>query len=119
MWAEGETSEDYCLINVYAPCNDDEQILLWDHLRLVVEQWEEANVCIIGDFNAITEVGERDKEGAGALSRGSRGLKKLIKSCRLCDVRLQGRSFTWYRRSGKCKSRIDRALVNEKWVDTW
>lgn len=85
----------------------------------MVGQWEDSNVCIIGDFNAITEVRERDGEGPGTLSRGSRGLKELIMSCRLTDVRLQGRRFTWYCCNGKCKSKIDRALVNERWVETW
>lgn len=76
-------------------------------------------MCVIRDFNAILEVGDRVGEGSGVLSRGSRVLREIVQECRLVDVKIQGRGFTWYRCNGKCKSRIDRALVNEKWVASW
>lgn len=42
----------------------------------------------------------------------------VVGNC-LVDVGLQGRKFTWYKYNGSCKSRIDRALINEKWADCW
>lgn len=63
---ERGAEEMVCVINVYAPCDDEEQLLLWDRLRIVVEQWKNSKVCVIGDFNAILEVGERVGEGEWA-----------------------------------------------------
>ncbi|KAL6525382.1 hypothetical protein OROHE_015689 [Orobanche hederae] len=37
----------------------------------------------------------------------------------LVDLSLRGRKYTWYRSNGMCKSRIDRALMNEKWLSLW
>ncbi|KAL8554576.1 hypothetical protein ACS0TY_002679 [Phlomoides rotata] len=34
-------------------------------------------------------------------------------------MHLTGRSFTWYRPDGSCKIRIDRILVNKKWLEKW
>lgn len=44
---------------------------------------------------------------------------ELVKRCNLVDVNLVGRKFTWYRTNGSCKSRLDRALVNDKWLERW
>lgn len=109
-----ETGETCYVVNVYF---DDEQLLLWDKLNLVVEQWAEIRVCLIGDFNSILEVGEM--EGSGQLSRGSRGLKEFVENHNLVDVKIQGRGFTWFRCNGKCKSRMDRAFVNDLWLEKW
>lgn len=50
-----ESGERMCIANIYAPCNDTDQLLQWDRLKLVVEQWADVQVCLIGDFNAILE----------------------------------------------------------------
>lgn len=116
---ERETGDACCIINVYAPCDDVDQLPLWDRLNLVINQWADMRVCLIGDFNTILEVGKRDGEGSRALSRGSRGLKELVENGGLRDIKLQGHNFTWFRCNGKCKSCIDRAIVNDNWLERW
>ncbi|XP_057810311.1 uncharacterized protein LOC131024792 [Salvia miltiorrhiza] len=37
----------------------------------------------------------------------------------LMEIRTQGRKYTWYQPSGACKSKLDRFLVNEKWLRVW
>ncbi|KAL8457344.1 hypothetical protein ACS0TY_035266 [Phlomoides rotata] len=32
---------------------------------------------------------------------------------------LRGKLFTWYRPDGTCKSKLDRMLVNEEWIERW
>lgn len=54
-----QTGERYCIVNVYAPCCEKEKSELWDRLELVLEQWKDVMVCVIGDFNSILNVGER------------------------------------------------------------
>ncbi|KAL8519917.1 hypothetical protein ACS0TY_010740 [Phlomoides rotata] len=41
---------------------------------------------------------------------------KFIRDSNLIDLPLSGRSYTWYRPDGSCKSRLDRFLLNEEWV---
>lgn len=44
---------------------------------------------------------------------------EVTEECRLHDVKLQGRSYTLYRSNERCKSQIERALVNEKLLGIW
>lgn len=37
----------------------------------------------------------------------------------MIDLPLHGRKFTWYRPNGRCKSRLDRFLVNTEWLSNW
>lgn len=57
--------------------------------------------------------------GGGTQAGEIREFADFISNGNLLDVKLHGRSFTWYRSNGKSKSRIDRALVNEKWMRSW
>lgn len=43
----------------------------------------------------------------------------MIECCDLHDIKIQSRSFTCYRSNGARKRRIDRAIVNNKWLDRW
>ncbi|KAL6518076.1 hypothetical protein OROMI_033777 [Orobanche minor] len=96
-----------------------EKLMLWDRLSLVVEQEVGVNVCIIGDFNSILEVGERVGVGGPGDGRERREFRDFVEKANLIDVKIHGRKFTWYMSNGSCKSRIDRALVNEKWLEVW
>lgn len=117
MWRE--TMEEICLINVYVPCNREEKSRLWDMLSLVVEQAARSHICIIGDFNSILDTGERVGSGWQVSSRERMEFKDFVENNKLIDVALQGRKYTWYKDNGMCKSRIDRALINEKWAEKW
>jgi len=37
----------------------------------------------------------------------------------LIDIPMIGRKFTWYRDNGTAKSRLDRILVSQEWLDLW
>lgn len=64
---ERASGEELCIINVYAPCEMEEKLKLWDRLSVVVEQREGLNLCIIGDFNSI--LGEAERAGSGGVFR--------------------------------------------------
>lgn len=85
----------------------------------MVRQWEKVRVCVIGDFNSILVEGERVGVGGDGIARERRMFQDFLEKSNLFDVSLQGRRFTWYRSNGNCESRLDRALVNERWVETW
>ncbi|KAL8477512.1 hypothetical protein ACS0TY_029705 [Phlomoides rotata] len=43
----------------------------------------------------------------------------FIRDSGLIDLPLHGRTFTWYKPDGSCKSRIDRFLINNNWLNSW
>ncbi|KAL8464257.1 hypothetical protein ACS0TY_033965 [Phlomoides rotata] len=57
------------LINVYAPCLSSEKATLWDNINLIVEQNDDAQICVVGDFNSIRfpeeRVGRREVSESG------------------------------------------------------
>lgn len=113
------TREDTYIINVYAPCDREGKVRLWDRLKGVVEQASGACICIIGDFNSILDARERAGSGWQVSTREINEFKYFVEENDLIDVGLQGRKYTWYKPNGTCKSRIDRALINEKWAELW
>ncbi|KAL8554575.1 hypothetical protein ACS0TY_002678 [Phlomoides rotata] len=52
-----------CLLNIYAPCNLADKLVLWDNIRLVVDQFDDACICVVGDFNSVRRVEERVGRG--------------------------------------------------------
>lgn len=114
-----DSGEEFCIINVYTSCDLREKRLLWDRISLVVGQWEEAYTCVIGDFNSILNIGKRSGVGGSELARDIRVFREFVESYGLLDVPLQGRKYTWYSCAGMCKSKLDRALVNDRWAAKW
>lgn len=52
-------------------------------------------------------------------SRDIRSFYGFIRSSNQNDLPTHGRSFTWYRQNGSCKSRIDKKMTNNHWVVRW
>ncbi|KAL8479964.1 hypothetical protein ACS0TY_026780 [Phlomoides rotata] len=108
-----------CIINVYAPCILSKKIVLWDEIKLVVEQFGDICVCVVGDFNSVRKEGERiGKNGTGDRRDISLFDDFITQSC-LIELPLVDRSYTWYRADESCKSKLDRMLVNDSWLEKW
>lgn len=108
-----------CIVNVYVPCCRVEKRRLWDLLAVVAAQSRGISMCIIGDLNSILVEGERVGIGGRDDSGERKEFRAFVEGSGLIDVPLQGRKFTCYKSDGSCKSRIDRALINERWAETW
>lgn len=67
-----------------------------------------------GDFNAIRNKSERSN--CVGLLKGSKDFLNFIEKCNLVDLPLLGRKFTWHGPNNK-KSRLDRFLVDEVWLE--
>ncbi|KAL8554478.1 hypothetical protein ACS0TY_002607 [Phlomoides rotata] len=105
-----EDGGEMVIINVYAPCSTVEKEQLWETIKLVLEQNEEARICVVEE----ERLGRRED-----IDRRDINLfDDLISSSGLVDLPLWGRKFTWYKPDGTCKSKLDRILVNEEWL-TW
>ncbi|XP_057774901.1 uncharacterized protein LOC130993882 [Salvia miltiorrhiza] len=108
-----------CIINVYAPTESKEKRILWDAIGSIVEQNADRSVCILGDFNAVRRREERVGSGETFRASDARFFEDFIRGNDLKEIHTQGRKYTWYKPNGKCKSKIDRFLVNETWMLTW
>ncbi|XP_071718046.1 uncharacterized protein [Rutidosis leptorrhynchoides] len=103
------------IINVYAPQQEDKIKFVWSQLTNIARNWP-GPLCILGDFNSVSSPDERLREVIDLNSIDS--FNNFILSANLFDQHLSNDDFTWEGPLGKF-SRIDRILVNLKWVQAW
>lgn len=108
-----------CIINVYVPCMLSDKRELWDRLGIIIGQNSTLCICVIGDFNSIRRVSERAGVSMLANYRDIQAFDSFIYDTGLVDIPLHGRNYTWYKQDGRCKSRIDRVLLNNNWLSRW
>lgn len=114
-----EDGQQVCVMNVYAPCSSTEIFLLWDLIGNAIEQQSNTYTCVVGDFNAIRHEKERVEKGSVVNHRDILAFDEFISQSNLFEIPLIGRFFTWFRKDGSCKSKLDRMLVNEEWLNKW
>jgi len=108
------------VVNVYVACSVSDKIVLWRELSDLKKASSDVVWCFCGDFNAIRENGERK----GVSMRNSntsemRDFNIFIDANLLFEIPLVGKPFMWFNSNGKAKSRLDRVLVTEEWMQTW
>lgn len=114
-----EEGKGFSIINVYASQLPAMRAELWDQIRILAEQCIGEYLCVVGDFNSIRAEEERVGRGNNWDMNDIQSFNDFIANSNLLDLRLSGRSFTWYRPDGSCKSWLDRMLVNEEWIGKW
>jgi len=108
------------VVNVYAACNSRDKKTLWMELSNIKSSSQEVFGCLCGDFNAIRSRDER----RGSTNRVDytseiRGFNSFIDDNLLLDTPIVGKKYTWFNSNGLAKSRIDRVLVTEEWMEKW
>ncbi|KAL4280940.1 hypothetical protein GQ457_03G011290 [Hibiscus cannabinus] len=100
---------------VYASPNATLRKYVWDQLFNLNPGTEHAWL-LGGDFNAIYD--SMDRSGGSRSRLGiSRGMANFVFNTGLTDAQLQGPRFTWKR--GSLSQRIDRCLLNDKWLESF
>jgi len=108
------------VVNVYATCNLREKKMLWEELSSIKVASQEVVWCFCGDFNAIRRRSERvGSRVMYDLSSEINGFNSFIDANFLLDVPLVGKKFTWFNSNGMAKSRLDKVLVTEEWMEKW
>ncbi|GAU23785.1 hypothetical protein TSUD_26930 [Trifolium subterraneum] len=107
---------DFCIANVYAPCDPQGRVSLWNVLSSNIQFYPQAAWCILGDFNAIRSASERISRTRGSNYEDFEPFNHFIDRNALIDLPLGGRSFTWYRGDGLSMSRLDRFLLSDFWL---
>jgi hypothetical protein len=114
-----QTSQEFIIANVYAPCDTAEKQVLWDQLLQFVVNNGDANLCLCGDFNAVRSSEERRGRGYVFRQCDTKFFNNFIDDGALVDLPLCGRLFTWYRGDGVSMSRLDRFLLSYNWCLVW
>ncbi|TYI14468.1 hypothetical protein ES332_A08G122500v1 [Gossypium tomentosum] len=94
-------------------------ITIWDkeYFQMNKEYCVNQFVVVEGiwlDFNIVRNKSERSNYVG--LLQGSKDFWSFIDKCKLVDLLLIGKNLTWYRLDKK-KSRLDRFLVDEEWLE--
>ncbi|KAA3481478.1 Retrovirus-related Pol polyprotein LINE-1 [Gossypium australe] len=100
------------ILFVYGSPDRSKRKLLWEGLHSVahknVNPW-----LIMGDFNAI--LSPADKKSPTSIGKRCDFFGNFVDSCDLQDLGFNGPPFTWQR--GETLVRLDRALVNDAWMN--
>jgi len=117
---KGDGGVQVFIVNVYNPSLLREKKVLWEEINEIRRLQNNRVWCVIGDFNSVRRQNERRSLfSASDYSREIRGFNDFIEKSEFVDVPMVGRKFTWYKRNGSVKSRIDRVLVSREWLDVW
>ncbi|KAK8681329.1 hypothetical protein V6N13_053733 [Hibiscus sabdariffa] len=116
VWLFGRWTQEACscgVLGLYAPCNVEGQCALWNDIRQIVQAGRHP-WCIVGDFNVVRTVEER--QGMVSLARGMFEFNEFIEDLDLVDLPSKGHRFTWFGSGNKC-SRLDRFLLSMEWLE--
>ncbi|XP_068476267.1 uncharacterized protein [Phaseolus vulgaris] len=109
-----------CGGNVYAACNLQDKILLWEALTTLKQSYQNLAWCLCGDFNAVRRPEERKGiRGHSSQKKEIAGFNNFIQNNGWMDIPGVGKRFTWFKANGTTKSRLDRFLVSEEWLQFW
>jgi len=108
------------VVNVYAACNISDKVALWEALMTLKSSHQSMAWCLCGDFNAV----RRDDERKGIRGNSSKkkeiiGFNRFIETNFLVELPHVGKKYTWFKSDGTTKSRLDRILVSEEWLQIW
>ena len=86
------------MVNVYAACTLKDKKILWVELSNIKATSQDLVWCFCGDF---------------------KGFNSFIDANLLLDLPFVGKKFTWFNSNGSAKSRLDRVLFFEEWLQKW
>jgi len=107
-------------MNVYAPCSNSEKFTLWRYIEQIKSNKNCTIWCVLRDFNSVRFECERSgirKELTYKTKMDK--FNDFIQNYELLDIPVVERKYTWYHPNGMAKSRIDRILVSEEWLQLW
>ncbi|XP_068467196.1 uncharacterized protein [Phaseolus vulgaris] len=108
------------IINVYVACNPTEKVALWEDVSVIRSIHQDKVWCCCGDFNAVRCATERKGIKRNTSNKKEiRDFNDFIGSNSMEDLPLVGKKFTWFKADGSAKSRLDRILVSEEWLQVW
>lgn len=115
----GYSKQKCFVVNIYAPCNLAGKRKLWEDLKMSKRGFGGGRWCLVGDFNAVSRLGERKGVGGQSTTLEMEEFRSFSAKMELIDLPLLGRKFKWYRSDGSAMSRLDRFLLSDEWFSNW
>ena len=109
------TNKRFFITFVYGKNLEAQRLPLWRTLCSLASNMNDS-WCVMGDFNSILHQGERIG-GSEVTANEMQDFGNCINTCGLQEFNYIGAFFTWTSRT--IWSRIDRALHNSLWFDTF
>lgn len=81
----------------------------------MVWSFNDIPVMLIGDFNSVR--GDMERENCRYPARDTRNFNSFIEHLGIEEIDTGWKIFTWFGHSGK-NSKLDRSLINYRWIDT-
>ncbi|KAL0416024.1 UNVERIFIED_CONTAM: hypothetical protein Slati_3434300 [Sesamum latifolium] len=110
------------LVSVVYGANDGgERRQLWESLAHLAESIEDEPWLVMGDFNTVADLSEVCGN-CGDIRLAMEEFQDCISQTGLITLPMQGDLYTWHNRSTGDRSlwkRLDRMLVNDRWLDRW
>jgi len=108
------------VVNVYAGCNLKDKVEQWEALTVLKQSHVNVAWVVCGDFNVVRREEERKGiRGCSSQKKEMDGFNKFIDNNALLDIPCVGKKYTWYKANGTAKSKLDRFLVSEEWLQIW
>jgi len=106
--------------NVYAACNYRVKVTLREALTAFKRTHQNIVGCFCGDFNAVRREDERKGIRGGPSQRKEMiDFNSFIDTNCLVDIPRVGKKYTWFKPNGTSKSRLDKFLVSDEWIQSW
>ncbi|XP_071699558.1 uncharacterized protein [Rutidosis leptorrhynchoides] len=112
----GGSDHDSIIVNVYGPHNDKKKKKMWGALDELLNSVDSAWV-VCGDFNEVKCHSDR-LNCTFHHARASRFNDFILKN-KLFEISINGRRFTCISDDGTKFSKLDRFLVNDKFINLW
>ena len=94
--------------------------ILWSELKAFSSSLQNSSFIALGDFNITLSPDEISNNKLG-WTEDIKAFKRLVDNCCFVDLRYIGEQFTWsnrrYNREDFSQRKLDRALVNQEWLD--
>lgn len=119
-----QTRQSYTVAFIYARNLREERLELWEKIKELAQTRTLSNSpwILLGDFNQVLSADEVFSSTPTELcEQGIQDFSDCLEETGIFDLAYRGCLFTWYNKSvTNPKSRkLDRALVNEAWVETY
>ncbi|XP_071713782.1 uncharacterized protein [Rutidosis leptorrhynchoides] len=104
------------VVNVYGPHKEGDKKQMWEILEKLINS---SNVewVLGGDFNEVRS--EEERQNCLFNERWAKMFNSFINDNNLIEIPLLGKRFTRICDNGKKFSKLDRFLVNDKFLQTW
>lgn len=108
---------------IYAGNTSDERNDLWIELLNLHQAFNLDSLpwLVGGDFNEITHPAEHSDPSVATITPPMIAFNTCLSQLEIKDLRYHGERFTWSNKQPDCPiaKKLDRALINEVWLDTF